>query len=375
MKQKVGLLIPALAGAILWTACGHSSRELPPAAAALPAGARLAQARIEPVRTYIAVAGVVEARRQAQLAPRIAGTVARLYANLGSQVKQGQILAVLKAPELRARRQRAARQLRSARASALAQDAAVRQARLQWQLAQDTAARYARLWRHHAVSPHEYEQVRTAAAQARASLQQAEQARAAAQARQAALAAGAEEARQWARDREIRAPFAGVITARSVNIGDLASPGMPVFTLAAPERLRVLAWVPVSWAMNLHLGQEIALAGSGRRVQGRIDAIAPAEDPQSHTVMIHAALAPGAFPIGAYLRVMIPGAKRPALVVPRGAVIRQDGLTQMLVINQQRQPELRLVRAGNAVAGGITILAGLNAGETYVVNAGKAPHV
>ncbi len=370
MKHKMGIFIAALAGAFLWAACGHSPRELPATAAALPAGARLAQARMETVPTYIAVAGVVEARRQAQLAPRIAGTVARVSADLGSRVKQGQILAVLQAPELRARQQRAARQLLSAQASTLALEAAVRQARLQWRLAQDTAARYARLWRHQAVSPHEYEQVRMAAAQARARLKQAEQARAAARAQQAAQAAGAEEARQWARDREIRAPFTGVITARNVNPGDLAGPGTPMFTLAAPGRVRVNAWVPVRWAMTLQSGERIELAAAGRRVESRIDAIAPAVDPQSHTVMIHAALAPGVFPIGAYVRVMLPGAKRPALVVPRGAVIRRDGLTQMLVINRHREPELRLVRIGNAAADEITILAGLKAGEIYVVNAG-----
>ncbi len=372
----------AMAAAIAsLTGCSSASRELPATTRmTLPPQARLATAVLTNTPQAYLASGVVQAKQQATIAARVGGTVENLLVDLGNPVHRGQLLATLSAPEYGARLAQAHQQVESARDTANALDAAVRTARLQFAFAEDTQHRYDQLWQDHAISPHEYQQISTATAQARAALTQAQQQRQAAAAQGAAASAALAEASQWSNDRQVRAPFAGVVTSRPAHAGDLVNPGTPLFTIAAPGLLRVHADIPETLAAHLRVGQALLVSAdtgnttTTQQAQCRITALAPAVDPGTHTVAIRLAAPANLFPMGAYVTVTVPGPPQSAILVPRPAVLERDGLTQMLVLDERRQPQLRLVRAAPAINGELNVTAGLAAGERYVTNPGSVPH-
>ncbi|MBF0590213.1 MAG: efflux RND transporter periplasmic adaptor subunit, partial [Magnetococcales bacterium] len=108
-------------------------------------------------------------------------------------------------------------------------------------------------------------------------------------------------------------------------------------------------------------------------INTRVAQIYPMADAQRHTVTVKLDLpydAPGG--PGMYAEVMIPDASTPLKdmpIIPRGAVFRQGSLFAVYILNNNNEPEKRLVRVGGPVdSNSLSILSGLNVGERIVAN-------
>jgi RND family efflux transporter MFP subunit len=364
-------LSAALAG------CGRAATPAaaPAAGWVLPPGARVATARTaQRAATYAAV-GTVEARTSAQPAAQAGGTVTRVNVNVGARVRAGEVLVELALPE-------ADQGLAAARADVAAADAALAAARqqaaateAQARLAQATYARFQALRRENSVSPHEFDQAqaaaRAAAAQAagaRATVQGAAERAAAARARQ-------QQARIQAGYSAVRAPFAGVVTAKFVQRGDLATPGEPLLALDAAGGWQLAVAVPEGLLGRLRLGEAALVrvdALGAQTLAGRIREIAPSSDPATRAAVVKLAL-PDAAGLrgGLYGEATLPLAgetAEAALRVPAAAVLRHGELEEMYVLNPAGRAELRLVTLGATGGGEVEVLSGLSAGERFVLN-------
>ena len=177
------------------------------------------------------------------------------------------------------------------------------------------------------------------------------------------------------RDRQAVAPFEGVILQRLVEVGDTVQPGQPLLRYAHTRYLRIEAEVPVRLLADLQVGMTVPARVdiSQTPFQARVALIEPVADPRRHTVKVKFDLpegVPGG--PGMYAELMLPGSKANSVslpVIPKAAVVRHGSLPGVYVIGERNLAELRVIRPGGEIDGGmVTVLSGLRVGERIVVD-------
>ncbi|MFI5235017.1 MAG: efflux RND transporter periplasmic adaptor subunit [Gemmatimonadales bacterium] len=124
---------------------------------------------------------------------------------------------------------------------------------------------------------------------------------------------------------QIRAPFAGVVSERPANAGDVAQVGTMLVTVVDPIGMRLEGQVPVDQLTALHLGTAVSFTVSGlgdRRFTGRIDRINPSVDPATRQVRLRVSIpnAGHALVSGLYAQGRVGTVARVGLAVPASAV-------------------------------------------------------
>lgn len=340
------LLVTLFAAAGL-AACGEPPA---PRSAAQPArDLQTAAAQVRDIALTTSAEAVIEAVRQSTVSAQIAGRIVDLRFDVGDFVNQGEVIARIDE-----------RAVTQAEAASVAQ---VREA--QAALANARA---------------QYERSRQLLAQkfiSQAALDQAEAAYKAAQARVAALLAGAGAAATERSFATVVAPYSGVVSARHVELGEMATPGRPLMTGFDPSTLRVVATVPQTQVAAIRaLGKaRIEVPALGRWVDVKSMTIVPAADPRTHTTQVRLELPAdvrGIYP-GVYARAHFVIGSAPRLLVPRAAVVRRSEVTAVYVVDERGRARLRQVRLGSAGDESyIEVLAGLKPGERVALEPVKA---
>ncbi len=287
--------------------------------------------------------GVVEAVQQAELAAQTSGRVTQVLVDVNDKVASGQVLLRLTAVEQQAGAEAARAQLRAAEASAAE--------------AQANYARYAALGGKQYVS--------------RLQLDQAKAARDAAVAARDAARAQLAQAGQQADYTVVRAPFAGIISARQVEPGESLAPGQPLLSLYAPGALRIQVQVPESDAAAIRAAPRARiLLANGQAVDAAAVTVFPAADPATHSVAVRAQLPsmPQSPVPGVTAKVVFAIAGESAGVwVPKSAVVQRGELSAVYVLADGRLT-MRQLRLGQSAADRVEILAGLKPGEVLAAD-------
>jgi RND family efflux transporter MFP subunit len=166
----------------------------------------------------------------------------------------------------------------------------------------------------------------------------------------------------------ITAPFAGVITRKLADVGDLATPGRPLFEMEDPTAQRIEASVPDALVGNLKLGQKlrVGIPQLDKDLEGTVSEIAPSSDPASRTSLVKLDLPAGpGLRTGQFGRVAVPVGETSALRVPVSAVI-QRGQMEVVFIAADGHARLRLVKTGRRVDDQIELLSGVDADDQVV---------
>jgi RND family efflux transporter MFP subunit len=166
------------------------------------------------------------------------------------------------------------------------------------------------------------------------------------------------------------APFAGLVTARYSDPGDLTSPGQPVLVIEEAGPREVVVGVPEGVATGLKAGQEVAvtLGAEGRRVTARIVSLVPAADPVTRTLEVRL-VSPAPMTTGLTAIVEFPLArpKEDRLSVPRSALVERGELTGVYLFSPDSTVRLRWVRLGPATGETVEVVSGLLPGDLVVV--------
>jgi RND family efflux transporter MFP subunit len=342
LVRSAGLTKRAL-GAVLGlalAACG--AQPAPPRAARVP-DVRSALVEVREVELAHSAEAVVEAVRQSTVSAQIAGRVVELRFDVGDYVKKGEVIVRID--------ERAATQAVAASEAQVGEArAALANARMQYERSKQLVAQKF-------ISP--------------AALDQAEAAYKAAQARVQALIAGASQAATEKTFATIVAPYSGVVAARHVELGEMATPGKPLMTGFDPGTLRVTATVPQAQVAAIQAGAKarIELPSVARWIPAASFTIVPAADPRTHTTQVRISLPAdvrGVYP-GVYAKAHFVTGRKSALLVPRAAVLRRSELTAVYVVAEALQ--LRQVRLGEAADESfVEVLAGLKAGERVALD-------
>jgi len=293
--------------------------------------------------------GVVEAVRQAVVAAQVAGNIVSLAVKVGDRVAAGQVLARIDA--------------RAAEQAATASDAQAAAAKATLELASRDWDRQRQLYAQQFIS--------------RAALDRAESEFKATAAQANAQLAQAGAARTQSGFYVVKAPFSGVIADVSVQLGDMAMPGRPLFTVYEPGALRVTAAVAQTVAMHPDLAK-LRLEVPGLMSPGpwvapvRVQRL-PTVDPTTLTMQIRAELPAGLQGVspGMFARVWLPlpnaasstNATDARIWIPATAVVRRAEVSGVYVLAADGKALLRQVRLGRSEGQQVEILSGLTPGD------------
>jgi RND family efflux transporter MFP subunit len=180
-------------------------------------------------------------------------------------------------------------------------------------------------------------------------------------------------------DSHVVAPFGGRVVQRLVEVGDLAAPGRPLLRLESTAGRRLALTVPETLMLesNLALGDEIRIRIDARAdlkaLTGTIVEMTPGADPASHSFRIKVALPVEDIPSGTAGRAWIEGKKRLLVAVPTAAVMRQGGMSLVVIKTDDGRASSRVVTRGERRDGQVEILSGLSGGEVVLLGLTSVP--
>jgi RND family efflux transporter MFP subunit len=276
----------------------------------------------------VAVPGAVQARKRATLSARMPASVTELPYREGQWVPAGAVVVRLDDGAVRATVAAAEAGLKAAEAD---------------------LERTKALLEKGAATPRELEQMTAAASGARAQL------------------TGAKDNLSYA---VLRAPFAGRVATRRVNLGDVVNPGMPLIEIEGQGGLELRATVEPAIAASLRPGSKLKALVDGQAgpLTATVTAVAPSGDPTTHRFELKADLPDvSGLRAGLFARLLIPGvAAEPRITVPATALFDRGGLTGVFVVSDGKA-HLRWVAAGARDGDVVEIRAGVEAGERVVL--------
>jgi RND family efflux transporter MFP subunit len=291
--------------------------------------------------------GVIESTVYA----RSNGYVVRWVKDIGSSVKKGDLLAEITAPEV----DQELSQAISARDQAAASAA----------LAKSTADRWQALRQKDAVTQQDLDERVSAYSQAAANL--------------AAADANVGRLRKLQGFNLVVAPYDGVVTRRTVDVGDLVNAGnggtgQALFAVAQVDPLRLYVYVPQVYAHQVKVGDPVTVTlaeRAGEQYRGSVARTARAIDTATRTMQVEIRVPnpTNALITGSYVQVSMPiGVDARALVVPTNVLLFRPEGTRVALVDGGGRVHLASVKLGTDFGTSVEILSGLNVSDRIIVN-------
>jgi HlyD family secretion protein len=318
-----------------------------PSPAALDSDATLTvnTGKVEPLpfTRYLSLNGTVSAWQEVIIAPEVGGyRVEEVLVDVGDEVSKGQELVRLSSALLEA-------------------DRASRRATLKQREAQAENARVA------------FKRAEAVAAQnllSAADLDRLNSEWLAAQAAQEAAKADLDAAELRLRFTRVVAPDAGVISVRTVSVGQLAQAGAEMLRLLRQNRVEWRGEAPEASLPQLQTGMTVTITSvDGREHPGTIRMVSPTVNESTHNGLVYVDIASDtALRPGMFARGRIELAVGQALVVPLASLVSSDGYNYVYVVQPDRHVRRQMIQTGAVQNSNIEVLGGLESGATIVIS-------
>jgi RND family efflux transporter MFP subunit len=303
----------------------------------------------EQVSSGPGLSGTLQAEREATVRAEIAGPVLSTHVDQGSRVARGSLLARVDDRTLQDA-------LLSARGN-------VTTATSNLNLAQRELDRFTKLKEAGAVADRDFESVKINHEAAQAQLADAK--------------ARLSFAQKQVDDTQLRAPFAGIVSAREVNAGDVVSPGTAMFTIIDPSSMRLEGSVPAAQLAAIRLGAPVTFRVSGypgRSFEGRITRINPEADATTGQVKVVVSVpnARNGLVGGLFAEGRVAAEKKMGLTVPATAVDVRGLRPAVLRLKDGRVERVEVeIGLKDDESERVEILAGVTEGDTLLVGAAQ----
>lgn len=297
----------------------------------------------QPINEALSLEGVVEAINQSTVSAQTSGTIVELPVDVDDAVAANQLIVRLDDTEQKARLNRAEANLESAQATLSD--------------AQKRFKRISELYEQNVASEAEKDEAETQLETRKAGVSDAK--------------AAVEEAQKQLSYTEVRAPYAGIVTERFVELGESVQPGQPLMSGLSLEQLRVVTELPLQYASYVRDNRKAdVVTDDGRELSIASMTFYPYASEQSHTFRLRLNLhdPEGALFPGMLVKVKVAVGERNALLIPKTALLVEGELRGVYVLGGNDTPQLRQVRVGERKNGQVEILAGLAEGEQVLAS-------
>jgi RND family efflux transporter MFP subunit len=333
-------------------------------------GVTVATARMTDQPLIYEAVGTVQAGISSKLSSKLLGTVESIRVREGDRVKKGEALIILDQRQVKDQVHMAEAGLAEARKALNAAISDREGAAAQKKLSFATYERYRDLKEQAMVSAQVFEEKEAGYQQAEASLERAGAMAAAAHAKVKQAEANLAVVSVTEKDAVIIAPHDGIITAKLVDKGDLASPGTPLITIETTHGFCIDMLLPETYIGYVAPRQKVLVEVPALKtgpLEGNVCTIVPSADQKSRSFIVKINL-----PIersvtsGMFARVQVPTGHSRQLLIKRSAIIIRGQLTGLYLVDSDNIAHFRLIRLGKTSGDYVEVLSGLKEGDRYV---------
>lgn len=300
--------------------------------------------------TSIRLNGQVRAKEEAMISTRVMGTIMQVNVDEGQAVRQGQVLARINNSDLLAQQARIQAQIKAAEA---AQKNVVR-----------NYERFKKLFEQKSVTQKELNDVEMQVEVANSQVTAAKE--------------GLNELNVQLGYATITAPFSGRIAKKMATKGNLAHPGMPLFTLESSGNLQVVVFVPASEINEIKLNDQVNIfrQESETPLVGKVSLINPSAAHSGNQYKVEISLAANnrqgllsGMNVSVALPKMSQASEGTALWIPKTALVQQGQLRGVYTVSSQKTALLRWLQLGEERAEQVEVVAGLSPSDVLIVSA------
>ena len=363
-----------------------SAKNTPGAESKEPRAVKVAQIGEIAMEQMVTVTGTLAAYDQATVSAKVPGRMKSISVDLGSVVRQGEIIAQIEQQDYQLRLQQAEAALAQARARVglppegkddridAEKTGTVRQAQA---LLDDAKIKFERAQNLVQRGVLAKAQLDGAESEYKVALSRYQDAVEEIRNRQALVVQRRSEleiARQQLLDSSIYAPFDGIVQEKRASIGEYLAAGAPLVNIVRMDPLRLRAEVPERESRNVRVGQQVrvSLEGDPAVYTGKIARISPTITAQNRVLIVEAEVHNnGQLRPGSYARAEIVSANNsPALGVPVNAIVSFAGIDKVILVQDNKAVE-KPITLGRRTAEWAEVISGLKTGDTVVINPGN----
>ena len=298
---------------------------------------------------FVTASGKIQAKNSADLSTRIMGYVTSVPVNVGDKVTKGQLLISINNADLQAK---------SAQI-----DASITEATAAYNSALKDYNRFQNLFEENSASQKELDDMTANYEMAKARLEGANQMK--------------NEINSQFAYSNITAPFSGIVTSKTIEVGDMANPGMPLISIETPGLFEVIASVPENEISQIKTNTEVMVhvKSINKIITGTVIEVSTSAKNTGGQYLVKVAVDKTDAPIlsGMFTTVQFPVEKKASVsemvLIPTSAIVNRGQLTGVYTTSQSDTAVLRWLRLGRTYGDSVEVLSGLSANETYIVSA------
>lgn len=299
---------------------------------------------------FLTASGKLVAKNSVNISTRMMGYITAMKAEVGQNVRAGQLLVSINATDIQAKGGQA--------------NAQISQAQANYNIAKKDYERFQNLYKSQSASQKELDDMRARYEIAQAGLQAAQQMK--------------NEVNAQYRYTNVTAPISGTITAKFAEQGDMASPGMPLLTIESQSSLQAQVLVSEQNITQINEGMsvQVTLKSLNKMVSGTVSEISKSAANTGGQYMVKinihnsADLLPGMF-----ANVQFPTKSsgevnqdfQESVMVPKSVLVENGQLTGVYVVSSQNTAVLRWIKTGKTFGDQVEVLSGLNSKEKYIL--------
>ena len=311
----------------------------PPQEAVEPKNVRAVPVGVETIVTEVEYSSKLKPVQEVAIAPKLAGKVATVKADVGSSVEAGQVLFTLDAGDLQAQLEQQQANLDTSRTSA---DQALQNAQVAYNSAKESYDKNLQLYETGAISKQALDDSKQRLDNAAIAFNFAKDnynlVYGGASSKMSPAAAGVRAASTQLQNTIVTSPITGVVSICNVDVGEIASSASPAFTVINDRTMIAEVNLPDKMIGKVKKGQKVSLKVSAlgdKEVEGVMGSISPAADSktQNYIAKIEIDNAKGELKSGMFARVILPEEKKEnVLAVPNEAIKVENGVPYIYTV-------------------------------------------
>ncbi len=307
----------------------------------------VSKAQKQEVLSHKSFNGSLKSEVRSEIGTKVMGEVEAIPVNIGDKVSKGTLILKIKDDDLEAKKSQA--------------KAGLEEARIRLEAVENDYNRFKTLYEQGSATSKEWDDIRTQFQATKARVQGAE--------------SQLEEINDLLTYTQIKAPYDGVIAAKYVQVGDIASPGRPLLAVEQSGRFKVAATLPESEISSIKQGDTVQVnipAVKAGGMQALVTEVSASGSPQSRQFQVEFRLIQTAgiegLRSGMFAEVLIRDNSSAIIAIPLEALVTRGQLTGVYTLSSQDEALLRWIRIGSATGNMVEVLSGLQEGERYVAD-------
>lgn len=297
--------------------------------------------------SFLSVSGKIQATNSADLSTRMMGYVNKVHVNVGDKVNKGQLLVSINNADLQAQQAQV--------------NAGITEATAAFNNAEKDYKRFQNLFASASASQKELDDMTANFEMAKARLESANQMK-------------NEISSQFAYS-NITAPFSGTVTSKSIETGDMATPGAPLISIETPGNFEVKAMVPETEISQIKKDTEVSVLvkSINQTLKGKVIEVSTSAKNTGGQYLVKIALdkTDASILSGMFASIQFPIEKQSStelVLIPTEVIISNGQLSGIYTVSQNNTALLRWLRLGRTYGDQVEVLSGLSADEAYIVS-------